>query len=803
VKRNDSHQDSDMTHIFISYARSDGSEYAEKLDHDLQLAGYRTWRDLRSIDEYQDFSAEIELAIRDAAFVVVVVTPSIELNPRSFVRREVIYAENCGKPIIPLVFPNAGVPILLGHLTWISFCQGDKPRQTLDYERGRRKLIERLQEPTQPAQMREISDPFRDYLKALYDQILYYLNQTVFTYIPLRGQSAPDAVEGETPMRVLPMAFLSMAGIADEPETRAFESFHDAADSFDGRMLVMGEPGAGKTITLFAYARDAVARRLEDPTQPLPLLAPIATWDAQKRPGLVEWLGGLLPALKRDEIARLAEYGQLLLLLDGLDELGGEREIRREDGTIERYDPRWRFLQMLPENNQVIVTCREKDYEALAAKHGRKIRLSGAITLQPLDDAQINDYLRDIPALREAIASDAELRELARTPLLLSLLSFAYRATQDLSELNDLYRTPGTLRDKIFELFVRRSYEREARKPNTVMAFSLDEIHRVLGLVAVRNALNRHGNENIITLGNLKSALSQGAIEPFVELMMQLHLFVPIDAKSFRFVHLLLRDYFLYRYGVQQLTNPHSDSDTRRRAVKAVGKLGARVFEVMVDALRDPDAEIRAHAAETLGELADKRALSALITAAGDTDAAVRRNAVAALGLLHDPAALDTLIQALGDRDGQTQAAAAEALGELRDHRAVEALKACLTSGNSYVRSFAVKALGKLKDTALVESMLPLLKDENQFVRSAAAMALCEIRDKRAVPPVLELLDDPDKRTRRVVVYVLGLFRDARAVQPLIEALKDDDHQVRKKSALALKMIGTPEALAAAKTLEE
>ena len=68
-----------MTHqVFISYARRDGSQLAARLDRDLQAVGYSTWRDVRSIDPYQDFSGEIEAGIRSAELVVVCITPSVE-----------------------------------------------------------------------------------------------------------------------------------------------------------------------------------------------------------------------------------------------------------------------------------------------------------------------------------------------------------------------------------------------------------------------------------------------------------------------------------------------------------------------------------------------------------------------------------------------------------------------------------------------------------------------------------------------------------------------------------------------------
>src|SRR2546426_452384 len=119
-------------HIFLSYARRDGRTYAERLEHDLRAAGYPTWLDRRNLNEFADFSAEIEMAIAAARCVVVSVTPSVEQNPGSFVRREIIYAQTKAKPIIPAVFPGANVPILINHLTWIPFFEGN----SLAYEAG-------------------------------------------------------------------------------------------------------------------------------------------------------------------------------------------------------------------------------------------------------------------------------------------------------------------------------------------------------------------------------------------------------------------------------------------------------------------------------------------------------------------------------------------------------------------------------------------------------------------------------------------------------------------------------------------
>ena len=107
-------------YVFISYARKDGSNYAVQLDDTLCERGFRTWRDKRSLDPTQDFTAELERAIESAAYVVVCITPDVRRDD-SFARREIGYALVVKKPVLVARFNDVPPPISIVNHTWIDF----------------------------------------------------------------------------------------------------------------------------------------------------------------------------------------------------------------------------------------------------------------------------------------------------------------------------------------------------------------------------------------------------------------------------------------------------------------------------------------------------------------------------------------------------------------------------------------------------------------------------------------------------------------------------------------------------------
>ena len=511
-------------------------------------------------------------------------------------RREIGYALALRKPVIPLIFEDALPPIPIINVTREDFTH-------TPWNRAFASLMARLHRIEDSAQqaLSLPQDPYRDYLNTLYQDIIGYLRQTLFSEIALYSRSTPGAVRTRT-IRALPLAFWHAVNATPESAAERkedFASFREASSHYEGRVLLLGDPGAGKTTTLFAFARDKVAERLENPSLPLPVIARIATWDSAKRMPLSNWLAEQVPMLDPDALRRLCDSDSILLLLDGLDELGHERE---DPQTKERYDPRRRFLNMLPDKGHVIVTCRAHEYDEL----GERLALRGAVTLSALTDSQIRDYLGDLPHLWSLLQSDADLMQVARNPLLLSLFAFAFSEMGEEGALVAQRFPDHHLRDMIFERYIQRRYEHEYLKRH--VDFELSDIYSILGPAALASDLAGHVGD-LTPILNL--CVPQAHLQPVTDManhLVDLHMLVRESSGGLRFTHLLLRDYFA---GWARLHIPR----WKEQMVDVVGQLRtAGALNLLTGWFADPD----------VGELAEKAAWRYFHDASGSLWSSVR-----------------------------------------------------------------------------------------------------------------------------------------------------------------------------------
>jgi formylglycine-generating enzyme required for sulfatase activity len=172
---------------------------------------------------------------------------------------------------------------------------------------------------------------------------------------------------------------------------------------------LLGDPGSGKTTTLWRLCYDYATAAQQDPQKPLPVLVNLGGY-AGSGPFYVYVGHHLDPLAPYLETYRAA--GRLILLLDGLNEMP-QAGYKERVGRIRKVLDRW------PEE-MVVVTCRALDYAALSGT-GEKLGRLQKVEVSPLDEARIrtflHNYLGEVAGERLfwAMAGGEEVRALWQT----------------------------------------------------------------------------------------------------------------------------------------------------------------------------------------------------------------------------------------------------------------------------------------------------------------------------------------------------------------------------------------------------
>jgi hypothetical protein len=169
-------------------------------------------------------------------------------------------------------------------------------------------------------------------------------------------------------------------------------------------------------------AQSLIARTEADLSQPIPVVFNLSSW-ASKRQSIPEWL---IQELGKYQVSRALgktwiEREQLLLLLDGLDEVKAEYRnacVRALNQFIQTHGA-----------TEMVVCCRFQDYQALF----ERLNLLSAIYIQPLTSEQIAQYLEqsgdELEGVRNLLRADSTAQEMAKLPLMLSIMTLAFQGT--------------------------------------------------------------------------------------------------------------------------------------------------------------------------------------------------------------------------------------------------------------------------------------------------------------------------------------------------------------------------------------
>jgi DNA replication protein DnaC len=214
-------------------------------------------------------------------------------------------------------------------------------------------------------------------------------------------------------------------------------------------LLILGEPGSGKTIELLNLAKRLIERTKNDLSCPIPVVFKLSSW-ASKRQSIADWLVEELQDLyctSKSLGKKWVKQEELLLLLDGLDEV---REKYRNDCVLA-------LNQFLEDHSttEMVVCSRWEEYKKLS----ERLKLRSAIYIRPITPENIDSYLdvvgSPLAGLKTVLKQDKELEEFAQTPLILNVMSWAYHGYSATEIFNQL-GSDDQRRQRLFNTYIKR-----------------------------------------------------------------------------------------------------------------------------------------------------------------------------------------------------------------------------------------------------------------------------------------------------------------------------------------------------------
>lgn len=235
------------------------------------------------------------------------------------------------------------------------------------------------------------------------------------------------------------------------------------------KLLILGNPGSGKTVLLLQLAKSLIALAEQISDLPVPVILVLSSWADGCKP-ISEWVVQELrdkyqvpPVVGQQMVAN----HQVILLLDSLDEV----ETTAQGACVH-------CLNEFVQGNRTlgtVVCSRKTNYDAI----GQKLCLNDALVLEPLDTAKKREYIaansEKPDQVQGLLQQYAALNQLADSPLMLNLIvlnhtkleSQAQQSSLSIEDWRDIL-----LKEYVDFMFERRGVHKKYDKSQTITYLS-------------------------------------------------------------------------------------------------------------------------------------------------------------------------------------------------------------------------------------------------------------------------------------------------------------------------------------------
>jgi HEAT repeat protein len=258
---------------------------------------------------------------------------------------------------------------------------------------------------------------------------------------------------------------------------------------------------------------------------------------------------------------------------------------------------------------------------------------------------------------------------------------------------------------------------------------------------------------------------------------------------------------------LDQILSLRAESDLYRPVATALANWphDPRVIEPLFDLLANAESLRVADAAgSSLAATHDADVFQRLVECFSSPDFYQRCGAITALGPFGGPEITSLLIEALNDPVSYVRSAAADNLGISGDETVVPYLIEALDDQDRYAHLSVVRALKRMGDPRALEPLsrylarLEGIQDASDAIDYFEAM----LASGDAIPYFIETLHrHPNENVRSGAAAVLTVGQrghpETQIISALTTALSDPDDIVRSNAVRSLRVIATPEALAA------